>query len=341
MSTAKHLNVLPLGSYNMILGMDWLYLHRTKVDFSDKAIKCVDDNGEKRTLQGKKKPTSIRMVTVVQAKRSYRRGCVMFVVHISSDNGKEVEDVDVLRKYLVLHQFLDVFLEDISKLQPHREVDFSIELAPRTAPALKAPYRMSTLELVELKLYVKEMLDKEYIIPNVSPLGTPVLFIKKKYGTLRLCINYRNARSLATLSELDFKIRCIKGKENQVADGLSKKVKAECKHRSGVLQPIAILKWKWEVISMEFITGLMRTVKKHDSIMVVVDRLRKVSHFIPVKTTYSTNEVAQVFIREIVRLHGVLKKIATNRDAKFTFKFWKKLFAGLDTELAFNIAYHQ
>ena len=60
---------------------------------------------------------------------------------------------------------------------------------------------------------------------------------------------------------------------------------------------------------MEFITGLPRTVRQHDSIMVVVDRLTKVAHFIPVKSTLSVSDVAQVFIKDVVRLHGVLKKI--------------------------------
>ena len=65
----------------------------------------MDDSGEKKTLQGKKNPTPVRMVIVVQAKRNYRKGCVMFAVHISSDKGKEVEDADVLSRYLLLQQF--------------------------------------------------------------------------------------------------------------------------------------------------------------------------------------------------------------------------------------------
>jgi len=72
---------------------------------------------------------------------------------------------------------------------------------------------------------------------------------------------------------------------------------------------------------MDFITGLPRIVRQHDSIMVVVDRLSKVAHFILVKTTYLASEVAQVFIREIVRLHGVSRKIVSDRDAKFNSKF--------------------
>ena len=89
--------------------MDWLYLHKTKVDFFNKAIECVDDSGERRNLQGKKKPTSVRMVTTMQAKHSCWKGCLMFVVNIYIDKGKEVEDVDVLKIYQVLQKFEDVF----------------------------------------------------------------------------------------------------------------------------------------------------------------------------------------------------------------------------------------
>ena len=112
-------------------------------------------------------------------------------------------------------------------------------------------------------------------------------------------------------------------------------VKEDCKHPGGLLQPIVIPEWKWEVISMEFITGLSRTVRQHDSIMVVVDRLTKVVHFIPLKSTFSACDVTQVFIRDVVRLLGVPKNIVSDRDAKFTSKFWKELFAGLGIEFTF------
>ena len=89
----------------MLLGMDWLYLQRIKVDCYDKSIECVDDNGEPRILQGKKKATLVRMVTTMQAKHIHRKGCVLFSVHISSDKGREVEDANVLIKYPILQQF--------------------------------------------------------------------------------------------------------------------------------------------------------------------------------------------------------------------------------------------
>eukprot|EP00253_Pinus_taeda_P035113 PITA_35113 len=154
-------------SESILLGMDWLYLHITKVDCFDKAIKYVDDSGEKRTLQGKKKPTPVRMVTAMWAKHSYRKGCVMFVVHISSDKGKEVEDAEVLSRYLVLQYFQDVSHEDITEFLPYKEVEFSSDLVPGAAPTSEEPYRMSTPELLELKLQLKELLEKGYIRPSV------------------------------------------------------------------------------------------------------------------------------------------------------------------------------
>jgi hypothetical protein len=77
------------------------------------------------------------------------------------------------------------------------------------------------------------------------------------------------------------------------------KVKAEHMHPTGLLQPLTIAKWKWEVVKMDFITGFSRIIKKHDSIMVVVDKLMKSAHFIPLKTTHKEANIADIFMREI------------------------------------------
>ena len=84
-----------------------------------------------------------------------------------------------------------MFPIEILEFTPHRKVDFSIELMPGATPESKAPYRMSTLELVELKLQLKEVLDKGYMRLSVSPYGASVLFLRKKDDTLRLCIDYK------------------------------------------------------------------------------------------------------------------------------------------------------
>ena len=91
---------------------------------------------------------------------------------------------------------------------------------------------------------------------------------------------------------------------------------------------------------MDFITSFPKTIKKHDAIMVVVDMLSKESHFIPIKYTFKDIDVVDVFMKEIFRLHGMLKTIISDRDVKFTLNFWKGLFVGFRTQLAFNMAYH-
>ena len=82
------------------------------------------------------------------------------------------------------------------------------------------------------------------------------------------------------------------------------KVKAKHRHPAGLLQPLPIPEWKWDMVTMDFITGLPRTSKKHDSIMVVVDKLTKSAHFIPLKTTHRAADVVDIFLKEVARLHG-------------------------------------
>ena len=91
---------------------------------------------------------------------------------------------------------------------------------------------------------------------------------------------------------------------------------------------------------MNFITGLPRSNRGHDSIWVIVDRLTKVAHFIPVNTTYRGNQLADLYISRIVSLHGVPKKIVSDRGTQFTSRFWKALHEALGTKLAFSTAYH-
>ena len=96
-----------------------------------------------------------------------------------------------MENILVVKYFSDVFLEELPGIPLVREVDLTIEILLRTAPTFKAPYRMAPTELKELKIQLQELLDKGFIRPSVSPWGAPVFFVKKKDGTLRMCIDYR------------------------------------------------------------------------------------------------------------------------------------------------------
>jgi hypothetical protein len=103
---------------------------------------------------------------------------------------------------------------------------------------------------------------------------------------------------------------------------------------------LKIPEWKWEEISMDFIVGLAKTQSNYDSIWVIAEHLSKVAHFILVKTTYKGSKLVELYIARIVCLHGVPKKIVSNRGTEFTSKFWEKLHESMDTKLNFSSAYH-
>ena len=117
-------------------------------------------------------------------------------------------------------------------------------------------------------------------------------------------------------------------------------MKAEHQRPVGLLQPMEIPEWKWDQVTMDFVSGLPRTKNNHDSIWVIVDRLTKSAHFIPVLTTYSMDRLAELYTQNVVRLHGVPSSIISDRDRRFTSKFWKSLQEALGTRLKFSSAFH-
>ncbi|KAA3456128.1 DNA/RNA polymerases superfamily protein [Gossypium australe] len=135
------------------------------------------------------------------------------------------------------------------------------------------------------------------------------------------------------------------GMKRDISDFVSKclvcqQVKAEHQVPSGLLQPILIPEWKWDRVTMDFVSGLPHTPRKKDAIWVVVDRLKKSTHFISVRSNFSLERLAELYISEIVRLHGVLLSIVSDRDPRFTSRFWKKLQEALGTKLHFSLAFH-
>eukprot|EP00253_Pinus_taeda_P020616 PITA_20616 len=188
------LNVLPLGSYDILIGMDWLEKHWSLVDCKTKIIYFKDSLGNKKEMQGIKRLVQVRPITANQLAKCVRKGCQIYAVQVGYADSKD--KTAILNNIPVIQEFTDVFPEEIPGLPPKRNIDFTIELVPGAAPVSRAPYRMSVPELTELKMQLQELLDKNYIRPSVSPWGAPVLFVKKKDGTFRMCIDYRQLNKL-------------------------------------------------------------------------------------------------------------------------------------------------
>lgn len=173
----------PLGSYDVVLRINWITEYKAIVNCQDKVVTCLDDLGNQVEIQGVKKHLQLRRISEIQLKRAQRKGCEIYAIHI-----KDLEDgKTILDAHPILREYRYFFLEEF----PGLPLDFIVDLHPGSKPQSKAPYRMETIELYELKIQLQELLDKGLIKPSVSPWGALVIFIKKKDDALHLCIDYR------------------------------------------------------------------------------------------------------------------------------------------------------
>jgi hypothetical protein len=117
-------------------------------------------------------------------------------------------------------------------------------------------------------------------------------------------------------------------------------VKAEHQRPTGTLQPLAILEWKWDKVGMDFITGFPRTKRGNNAIFVIIDRLSKVAHFLPVRESITASQLADLYISRIVSLHGVPLEINSDRGSLFTSQFWESFLNAMGTHLSFNTTFH-
>ena len=178
---------LPFHEFDLILGMDWLSKHRAIVDCDKKIVllKCPDLS--EVIIQGIRSESVPKVMSAMKARRFLRKGCEAFLALILDSKREQVN----LENIPVIREFPDVFPEELPGVPPEREVDLSIEVVQGMTPISRTPYRMAPTELKELKTQLQELLDKGFIRPSVSPWGALVLFVKKKDGTLRMCIDYR------------------------------------------------------------------------------------------------------------------------------------------------------
>ncbi|GKA27231.1 putative reverse transcriptase domain-containing protein [Tanacetum coccineum] len=496
------------GSFNVITSIDWLSNYKAKIICHEKVVRIPLPNGK-----------------VLRALRERPEEKARFLMGAKASDKKQKEIV-------VVSNFPKVFPDDLSGLPPIREIEFRIELIPRATPVAKSPYRLAPSELEELSGQLKELQDKGFIRPSSWPCGAPILFIKKKDGSFRMCIDYRELNKLTIkncypllriddlfdqLPYLDkfvivfiddiliysktqkehvehlrhvingngihvdpSKIEAVKNwkaprtlteirlflglagyyhsKANVMADALSRKervklkrvrdmnmtlqssiknriltvlmeavdkfaglqksldemikqrsdgtlyyldriwvplkgevrtlimdeahklkysvhpgadkmyydlrdrywwprmkkdiaeyvskcltclkVKAEHQRPSGLLQQPKIPVWKWEGIAMDFVTKLPRTSSGHDTIWVIVDRLTKSAHFLPMREDYKMERLARLYLNEIVARHGVPISIISDRDSRFTSRFWQSMQEALGTRLDMSTAYH-
>ncbi|GJW73429.1 putative reverse transcriptase domain-containing protein [Tanacetum coccineum] len=168
------IDLIPLGhgSFDVIVGMDWLYKNNTKIVCHEKVVRIPLEGCEILRVQGER---TLGGTKTLMSTKAYE---------------PELSDIPIVR------DFTDVFPKDLLGLPPQRQVEFRIDLILGATPVVKSPYRLAPSEMQELSKKLKELQDKGFIRPSHSPWGAPVLFVKKKDGSLRMCIDYRELNKL-------------------------------------------------------------------------------------------------------------------------------------------------
>ncbi|GKC68067.1 putative reverse transcriptase domain-containing protein [Tanacetum coccineum] len=494
---------IKLGSFDVVIGMDWLSKYHARIICDEKVVHIPID-GETLIIRGDRSKTRLNLISCIKTERYISRGYQVFIAQVmeKKSDEKQLEDI------LVVREFLEVFPEDLHGLPPARQVEFQIDLILGATPVARAPYRLAPSEMQELSDQLQELADRGFIRPSTSPWGAPFLFVKKKDGSFRMCIDYwefnkltvknryplpriddlfdqlqvfindiliysrnkeehanylriilellKKEKLYAKFSKCDFWIsivqflenvidsqgihvtlprfealrighllhipqkclkpalvmtlhpklpsqileaqteaikeenikaenlrgmdkafevrpdrtRCIKNRSwlplfgnlrdlimheshkskysihpgsDKMYQDLKKlywwpnmkaiiaeyvgkcltcsRVKAECQKPSGLLIQPEIPTWKWERITMDFVTKLPKTSSGHDTIWVIVDRLTKSAHFIPTREIDNMETLTRLYIKEAVSRHRVSISIIMDRDSHFTSIF--------------------
>nr|GEY33670.1 putative reverse transcriptase domain-containing protein [Tanacetum cinerariifolium] len=444
---------IEMGSFDVIIGMDWLVKYHAVIVYDEKLV-CVPFGDEILIFHGDGSnnghESRLNIISCTKTQRYFLKGCTIFLAHVTIKEAEDKLKEKRLEDVPIVQDFSEVFPEDLLGIPPTRQVEFQIDLVPGAALVERAPYRLAPSEMKELSEQLKELSDKGFIRTSSSPSGAPVLFVKKKDGSFRMCIDYRElnkltvkncyllprindlrfiegfskiARSmtkltqkkvkfdwgekqeaafhiinqklysasilslpegsedfvvyydalikglgavlmqrekviaygsrqlkvheknyithdlelgavkelnmrqrrwLELLSDYDCKIRYHPGKANpnmkaDIATYVSKcltylRVKAEDQKPSGLLVQPEIPQWKWDNITIDFVTKLPKTQSGNDTIWVVVDRLTKSAHFLLMKETDPMDKLARLYLKEVVTRHGIPVLIICDRD---------------------------
>ncbi|XP_073357893.1 uncharacterized protein [Aegilops tauschii subsp. strangulata] len=338
------LKVLSLGVYDAILGMDWLEEHiPMTVDWKAKSIAMPSAQGVISLLGHEAESTDCLLINSLQLQGLCKNNAVAYMVQLHTvelDGEQSTNNPEALQQ--VIAEFPDLF-EEPTELPPRRECDHHIPLIPGAQPFNVRPYRHKPEHKDEIERQVAELLRTGVIQRSNSPFASPVILVKKKDGTWRLCVDYRHLNAITCITKFPIPVIEELLDELHGACWFSKldlrQAKPDRAASPGLLQPLPIPTAPWEMISMDFIDGLPQSAQ-FNCLLVIVDKRTKFAHFLPLAHPYTASKVALLYMNQIYKLHGLPGAIVSDRDPVFTSHFWQELFKHAGSELRLSTANH-
>ncbi|XP_070056852.1 uncharacterized protein [Nicotiana tomentosiformis] len=227
--TRVDLLLLDMTDFEVILGMDWLSMYHVVLDCHAKTTTLAMSDLPRLEWRGSSISTSSRFISFLKARHMVEKGCLAYLAYVR-DTATETPMIDSVP---MVQKFFDVFPSDLPRMLLDRDIKFNIDLAPRTQPISIPPYCMTLKELKELKEHLEELHAKGFIRASVSPSSAPVLFVKNKDRSMRMCIDYRQLKKVTIknkwielLKDYDITIVYHPGKANVIADALTKKAES-------------------------------------------------------------------------------------------------------------------
>nr|GFA55037.1 putative reverse transcriptase domain-containing protein [Tanacetum cinerariifolium] len=177
--------------------MDWLARYHALIVCDEKVVRIPYGN-EVLIIRGDNcdDGSKLNILSYTKTQKYIQKGCQVYLAQVTSKKAEDKSEEKRLEDVPIVREFPEVFPEDLPRLPPARQVEFQIDLVPGAAPVARAPYQLAPAEIQELSTQLKELSDKGFIRPSSSPWGAPVLFVKKKDGSFRMCIDYRKLNKL-------------------------------------------------------------------------------------------------------------------------------------------------
>ncbi|GJX81129.1 putative reverse transcriptase domain-containing protein [Tanacetum coccineum] len=184
-----------LGSFDVIIGMDWLAKYHALIICDEKVVR-IPYGDEVLIIRGDdydgRSKSKLNIISYTKTQKYMAKGCQVYQEQVTSKKNEDKSEEKRLEDVSIVREFPEVFQEELPGLPPAQQVEFQIDLVPGAAPVARALYRLAPAELQELSTQLQELSDRGFIRPCSSPWGAPVLFVKKKDGSFRMCIDYRS-----------------------------------------------------------------------------------------------------------------------------------------------------